>query len=249
MSIPDEIIKQISGIIIPVMAKHKSKDFDFPTQFTFFHVLERIKFNLESLDLLVRSDIIKYEHGIGLICRNLLSDFITIGFIVKLSKDEEDYHVNLYRLYYTDLSKAESFLNVYLKAEIATTEDLKIFQGKKNNPEEIHKLVFDYATKYKINKFPSNAGIIDLFIQSKLEDQWAKEIIASYDLWVFYSKYEHIGWSSYNFTRNAEKTKAITRLLSVLRKTILLTYTCLDKLGEKQALINLSRLKKIFYEV
>ncbi|MES2286098.1 MAG: hypothetical protein V4547_10450 [Bacteroidota bacterium] len=245
---PDKIIKQILEIINPIMDKNKAKDFDFPSEFTFFHVLERIKFNLESLDLLVGSDMIKYEHGIGLICRNLLSDFITIGFIVKLSKDEEEYYVNLYRLYYTDLSKAESFLNMYLKAEIVTEQDLIIFRNKKKNPEEIHKLIFDYAAEYNINKFPSNAGIIELFIQSKLNDQWISEVINSYDIWTFYSKYEHIGWSSYNFTRNTEKTKAVQRLLSVLKKTTLLLSTCLDKLGETESLIKSNELHEVIYK-
>jgi len=245
---PDEIIKRILEIINPIMNKHKSKDFAFPSVFTFFHVLERIKFNLESLDLLVSSDIIKYEHGIGLICRNLLSDFITIGFIVKLSKDEDEYYVNLYRLYYTDLSKAESFLNIYLKAGIASEEDKKTFQDKKNNPEEIYKLIFDYAAEYNIRKFPSNSSIIELFIQSKLNDQWATEVINSYDIWTFYSKYEHIGWSSYNFTRNTEKTIALQRLRSVLKKTTLLLSTCLDKLGESEFVIETNELAEIIYK-
>lgn len=245
---PNEIIKQILKIINPIMDKPKSKDLVFPTEFTFFHVLERIKFNLESLDILVNANIIKHEHGIGLICRNLLSDFISIGYIVKLSKDEDDYYVNLYRLYYTDLSKAETFLNIYLKAQIATDEDVKIFRDKKNSHEEIHKLIFDYAAKYKIQKFPQTSTIIELFIQSKLKEKWSTEIINSYDMWAYYSKYEHIGWSSYAFTRNTEKIKVVLQLQSVLKKTTLLLSTCLEKLGETELLVESNELIKIIYK-
>ncbi len=129
--IPEEIINKMFDIIHPIINRKKLKTLDFPVDFTFFHALERIDNNLQTLNLLIKNDIIKYKHTIGLVCRNILSDFITTGFIVLISKDLDDFHVNLYRLYYNDLLKSESFLNLYVKAGLATEDDLTKYNNKK----------------------------------------------------------------------------------------------------------------------
>jgi len=231
----EEIIKSMLDIISPVMKRNKTKSLNFPDEFTFFHSIERINFNLQTLDLLINIDLIKYDHAIGLCCRNLLSDFITTGFIVKLSKDEEDYYVNFYRLYYSDLNREHSFLNLFIRAGIATENDRKKINDKKNDPREIHKLVFDYAAEFELKNFPSSTDIVSQFIKSKNDDLWSQEIINSYDVWSFYSKYEHIGWHSYGLTRDTSKDKATKRLIGVLKKTTILLASCLEILKEKPA--------------
>ncbi len=51
-------------------------------------------------------------------------------------------------------------------------------------------------------------------------------------MWIFYSKYEHIGWNSYDITRDASKDKATERLISILKKTTILLASCLETLKE-----------------
>jgi hypothetical protein len=244
---PKEIIQKMLDIINPIMNQDKSRQLDFPVEFTFFHALERIQYNLHALDLFMKTDILKYEHGIGLNCRNLLSDFITLGYIVKLSKDLDEYYVNFYRLYKSDFKKTENFLTLFTKAEIVTKEYQKKYDERKNDPNDIYKIVFDYADQFELKPFPSNAGIVGQFIDSKKNDLWTKEIINSYDIWIFYSKYEHIGWHSYGMTRDTSMDKAIERLKSVLNKTTILLSSCLETLNEEKQFRLATELMKQVY--
>lgn len=228
----EKLINEMLNVIRPVLEKENGRKLDFPTEFTFFHVLERIRFNLQTIDLLIKTDIVLHEHAVGLCCRNLLSDFITTGFIIKQSKDQNEYYVNLYRLYYTDLRRTDSFFNMFSGAGFATEDEIKKYNEKKNDPNDIYKLVFDYAAEFELKQFPSNAAIIEQFIKSDGKDLWNREIINSYDVYTFYSKYEHLGWHSYSLTRSGNKEKLYERLHTVLSKTTILLSSCFEILKE-----------------
>ncbi len=129
--VPEEAIQKMLDIINPIMSQQKSRSLEFPVEFTFFHALERINYNIQTLDLLINNDLVIYDHAVGLSCRNLLSDFITISYIVRFSKDIDECYVNLYRLYYTDLKKNESFIDLFTKAGLVTENDKKNIVTKK----------------------------------------------------------------------------------------------------------------------
>lgn len=233
---PDIIIAEILKIINPILIKYLDQKINFPVEFTFYHVLERIKFNLESLQILVKDNITKHDHAIGLISRNLLSDFITTGFIIKLSTSEDDYYSNLYSLYDSDLKKADSFLNMYKDAGCVDDDEWKNYNEKYSDENNIYKLIRDYCKDLDIKSFPTTRKIIERFLKSEMNDPWAVQIKKSYDTWGFFSKYEHIGWYSYDLSRNADKSIVIERLNSVLCNTSILVGSCLDTLKEEQAM-------------
>lgn len=51
-------------------------------------------------------------------------------------------------------------------------------------------------------------------------------ITHAYDHWVFYSKYEHIGWSSFNLTRIIDQPKYEKRLRYVLKLALMQVGMC-----------------------
>src|SRR6056297_2132943 len=141
---PLETIGSILEIINPVIGKDLAEKNNFPKGFTFFHVLERVQLNLSSIQTLAKEDIVKHDHGIGLISRNLLSDFIVTGFIIKHSESEDDLYTSLYSLYISDLKKMDSFLQMFKDAGFVTDSDLTRFKEKYSDDKHIYKVIRDY---------------------------------------------------------------------------------------------------------
>ena len=241
---PLETIGSILGIINPVIEKDLAEKNNFPKGFTFFHALERIQWNLESIKTLAKENIVKHDHGIGLISRNLLSDFIVTGFIIKLSESEDDFYLNLYSLYNSDLKKTDSFLQMFKDAGYLDDAEIKNYNEKYLNDGHIYKVIRNYANEFELRGFPSTRAVIEKFLASDKDDVWISQIQKSYDTWVYLSKYEHLGWNSYDLTRKTDSKKANDRLNNVLFKTIILTGSCLEILGEKEALDEISEILK-----
>lgn len=233
---PKDVIGDILNIINPILANDSDEKNIFPVGFTFYHVLERVCFNLTSIHVLIKDGMTKHDHAIGLLSRNLLSDFITTGYIRRLSKSEEEFYMQLYSLYDSDLKKAKSFLNLYLKAGFISDTEVEKYNESYSNENHIYKKIRDYCNEFDVRRFPQTNEIIGEFFESGLQDIWAEEIKRSYDTWAFLSKYEHLGWHSYDFTRRVDSQVSEDRLNSVLFKTIIMVASCLELLKENKAM-------------
>ena len=86
--------------------------------------------------------------------------------------------------------------------------------------------------------------MIKSIINAKLKDNWSDQIKKSYDIWIFYSKYEHLGWNSYVLTRNISKEQANERLRYILTTTIILLQICMEILNEQKGLSDSQNLFK-----
>lgn len=225
----DSLIETIKS----VTSNTHGKKFDFPVEFTFSHLLERIYNNLIALKHL-KEDFLKYEHGIGLIARNLLTDFITMGYVIKISGKRQEVIGSLYSLYNSDMLKADNFMKMKESAGEIDVAEMNKYMDRYNQ-KSIYKDVRDYATINNIKGLPQIAQMITALNNSGKKDMWTQEIVHSYDLWLFYSKYEHVGWYSYDLTRSISKQNIEERLNSVLRKTLILICGCLDELKEENA--------------
>lgn len=244
----EKLIFKILTIIDPVLKRREKTSISFPLEFTFFHVLERVKCNLDAIKLLQVNGVGKYDHAIGLLSRNLLSDFITTGYVIKKSENEEDIYMKLYSLHNSDIKKLGAYFTVMNKAKVITDEDVHQIKNKmSDNP--IYTLILDYCKDNDVKNFPVTASIISLFSDSNPKDQWANEIKNSYDTWVYYSKYEHVGRLSYELTRGTTNEKADKRLKGVLVKTLILAASCLDILKEEEAMSECLKLLPGFKDV
>ena len=231
---PLEIIRKILENINPVLARDQHKK-EFPVDFTFYHVLERAKFSLESIAVLVKDGIAKHDHGIGLILRNLLTDFITTGYFIKILQSDQDVKNSLYSLYNTDLKKTDSFMKLLLKYGVINQTEMDKFMELYVDENHIYNMIRTYAEENKLKNFPPTSSIIEEFLKADSNDLWIKQVQESYDIWISLSKYEHVGWNSYHITRKTNENSAIKRLDNVLSKTLILTASCLAILKEKES--------------
>lgn len=232
----DVIISKTLTLVNSILSKDIDERNNFPIGFTYYQVLERAKCSLDSLQLLVSDSIVKHDHAIGLILRNLLSDFITTGFIIRLSKDEETHYVNLYSLHNSDLKKVDALLNMYKNQGYVNADDLKSYEARYSNDNHIYKVIRDYCEEHQVKSFLPTRQIISKFLESDKNDIWVDKIKQSYGLWSFLSKYEHLGWNSYDLTRGVKEKDADERLRSVLFNTLIMIGCCFEILKEQEAL-------------
>lgn len=225
-----EKIEKFENEIDLIIKKYINEDVQFPVELTLIHVLERTQFSLHSLNLLLQGNIGKKEHSIGLICRNLLTDFITISYIINKADSEEELYVNLYSLHLSDIKKTEASIEFFKGNEKLTDKEYLNAIDKLNNPKGIYKFIKDYASDYKLKLLPQTAQMIDWFLKNHNEDPWRKSVADSYDPWLFYSKYEHLGWFSYELTRKITEQKTRTLVESVIDKVPFMIKGCLIEL-------------------
>jgi len=241
-------IQEILSLINPILSKGNSS-INFPVEFTFKHVLERVQMNLESIHVLTKDSIFKHNHAIGLLSRNLLSDFITTGYIIRLSKSDDEYFANLYSLYETDLKKADAFIKMYKEAGYINEDTYREYHNRYSENNKIYKQIRDYRLEFGIKDFPQTKKIIEDFLKSDLTDYWAAQIKKSYDIWTILSKYEHIGWNSYDATRIIREADANKRLNIVLLNTTIMIASCCEILKEEKAMKAAMEMIKNNYEV
>ncbi len=102
-----KIIDRISELITPVIANNENKELDFPKNLMLLHVIERTKYSLYSLKVLIENSFDVNEHAISLLLRNLLSDFITFIYILT-SSNQDELELRLFQLLNNDLNKAQN---------------------------------------------------------------------------------------------------------------------------------------------
>lgn len=251
-------IQELRRIAHPVLAKAPDKVL-FPVQFTFRLVLERLESSLGSLELLLGNDPLQHYHATGLICRNIISDTLTTGYLIKSTailndhpedsdslsiKDpatpsttlEERLHEKLYALYHDDLGRTDKFVDLFRGAGILSEEGAKYYRAKNAMPNSMLKLIRDYAEEFGIKSFPSSMAMIKSLLKLDPQDPWIKELRLAFDIWTYFSKYEHLGWHAYDLTRDMDRNKIHSLLKSVIRLAALLQSSCLEMLGHKEAL-------------
>jgi hypothetical protein len=176
MSDPRKTIQNIIDTLTDILNDNHEKNLDFPIEFTFMTILERVKFNLNSIQLLIEENYTKHDHAIGLLSRNLLSDFILSSYCLRFSDDEEDLKSKLYSLFYSDLKKVDNFLLLMKKGNLLTGNEYDEYKRKYATDNHIYKLINEEYSIIKPQSIPPISEIIKYFIESNHEDEWAHQV-------------------------------------------------------------------------
>ncbi|WP_018344263.1 hypothetical protein [Cytophaga aurantiaca] len=232
----DKSITEILNLINPILIKDESSTLNFPIQFTFHHVLERTTVSLESIRILMKSGISAHDHAIGLLSRNILSDFIIVGYISKFSKNEDDMIDMLNNFYNADLKKVDTYIETLKKLKIAPEGLQEHHLNKYLTDNSVLNYVRTNINTGKSSKTNTNFIISEIhkkFSEKESQDFYDIQIIKSYDTWLLLSKYEHLGWYSYEFTRNLYTEILTKRFSFVLYSTLMLITFSLGNLQEE----------------
>lgn len=231
----NSILTEAIQIIKPVLSGRVQSSEKFPVQFTFRLALERVYFSLESLHFLLSSQSVNHDHALGLIARNLLSDYLIISYLLKRYSDPMEREKLLYSLYHDDLDKVERTMKRYLKEGFISKKDFETYTT--NYSEGIYSEVKEYRELNAGEKFPSIADIAEWALKNREKDSRAMEMVAAYDTWIYYSKYEHIGWHSYAFTRDSKISHRQNQkwLLPILSKALVTAASATLQLGDSNS--------------
>lgn len=257
---PKIAIPDILKIIDPIVAKYSNLDpRDYSETHANIHVVERLKWNLDSLYILLINDVIKHHHAIGLIIRNILTDCYTMTYIKHYNSDGISEERKRFGMYKEDLDRYDQLLNLLYENGIFTEDDHNAFLRMQADEEFPIKRLKEFIEANNIKPINSTNTIVRKLLTNRKE-QKHKNINNLYDMlnrsyfaWNIYSKHEHIGFYSYLFSRNRDAKVIQRRFLSDLHQILiaslwLISYN-LDELGEskaKQAVIDYSTKVLIF---
>jgi hypothetical protein len=228
-----EIISEMLNIISPVLQNENKEREKFPVGFTFNLVLERLEFNLYSLETLTKFNREKHDFGIALLCRNILSDYLLIAYIIANSnKNDEKY---FFSYIYSDVKKTEDYINLSEIHGITDGEDYSDLKTTLNNLTNLTKKYWEGVETKGPIKIPTTKEIFINFRTENIEHPFSKSVTDAYDIWLEFSKFEHLSLSYYMITSKIPKDKRHFQLRSVLSMAIFLAAACLEELKELES--------------
>lgn len=236
-----ETIIKIQNIVAPVLLRENEYKEKFPIGFTFNHFLERTNYSLTSLKILLSNNIIENDHAIGLIGRNILSDFLTVSYIIAKSLSVEDDKV-FYSLYKSDLDKMNSYLTLSEKYNLISPSEIQDIVNIYSDENLIYQKIKSYNKNFKVSPFPSIKNIAEQFMNVYKNHVLAAKVIQSYDIWLLLSKYEHIGIHSYTLTRPINIETLSLRAKFILSFAALTIGCSLSELKEQSAFSDIMKI-------
>lgn len=224
-------INEIKGIALGVMNATQGRLIEFPEEFTFLLSTERVVRNIQSIEPLVNGGIHLHEHGLGLLSRTILTDFITIAYSVYFS-DRPDLRSSLYKIYASDKATIDSHMKRSKEFGIVSQQEHDNYFKAASEINSFPKKVDDYYQGKKLPRFPSLGDIAD---KVPKEDPTGSEIKAAYEQWFLYSKFEHMGYLTFVLTRKVEDDIIEFRLRLALYYAFRTLQIGLDMLDKEEA--------------
>ena len=239
-----ECLEKATDIGEAILNSMHNKKLSFPDKFCLAIFLERYSDNSRSLSGLIKS-LNLYPHietSIGLILRCCLLDFIIINYLVIVAKTKGKASITkeLYKLLFDNIANSVFVLKTYRDTKYLSKKDYKI------RIDSLKSQCSNYLTALEIEdlesipnrvKFPSP---IKMFRKVQLDKEYKKNSYA-FELYDWYSKYDHFGILSYALPRWSS-TKNILRIkqsISYLLKGMAFTLILLEEQESSDKLLKL----------
>lgn len=220
---------------------------NLPNGFTFRHAIERTNYSLLGINRLSDSDDCNYCHSINLICRNILTDYILLKYIkLKYKNDEDSISIFLLAIYNDEIIRAKNYISNLSSHPFSAKNSKEDFHKQFTDPQNILSHINQLIELNKSN-LPKNitttTTIFKEILSTSNSNSQNIKIIDAYDIWLKLSKNEHIGWFSFEFSRNLNKeyvTKLINRTICY---SIELIEICLEYLAEYESVEKLKQIQ------
>ena len=224
--------------VLPNISKNKENK--GLTEFGLMLFIDRTYCGLRSAQLILNQFHKDYDHGLGLIFRGIISDFFLVVNLVNYAPKSDEVNSTLLS-YFKD---AENMMIKIGDMEATGMYPAEVISKIRENLEEKSSRRGVIRTSVLSGIKPS-ISTTDIFkklkTNSTLDEQIRKTILHAYDLWKFYSQYEHFGLSSYELTRNPFGEDFNNRIVSILKLSFFIFTICLKNLNrevEEQKLAN-----------
>lgn len=208
-----EINDKAFKIALKAYRRFPNGDYDLNT-FCWLNFLERSTFNLEAVNVLIGQYQTKpsMEHSIGLLVRSSLLDFIINVYLASYYIDKNDSHLFTERL---NGVLCDHLHNTFSNLEMVKNEGV-LTQEQFNNSIDRLKMEFSYLFKESPIDY-ANPGRNLVIGRDKIDSVKGmykrinaqidtKKFGRAYDLYQYYSKYEHFGIMTHYFQKRGEDT-------------------------------------------
>lgn len=202
-------------------------------EFIFVLFLERLNGNLNGVKVLLSNYQDELEHSLGLILRNILTDFFILSYLSKSNIKDDELENKIIALFYSDYIKNESNKKLLANTPFASSNESSNTSKLEVDKDRLSKFIIEEFNKRKLKKFPNTAKLIIITKEEGFKSNWDRYIIKAYDLWLFYSKYEHISMSYYNFVRLINPSNKSANIKASIEIAYIMVASCLTYLNEK----------------
>jgi len=190
------------------------KSLDFPKEHLFIHYLERLEANLDSVRILIPelADNQKIEHSIGLILRSNMADFFTIIYISMGKLHSEKKWIDRICIVNYDQTKhIRKDLTISFKNGWLTKEQQELGLSKIEKDYSFMKNLTELDLDDQKNKLPGSQKITE----EMLKNTNMKSLARGYELFKYYSQYEHYGFIT-SIIKNVDFSTDLDRIKRTL---------------------------------
>jgi hypothetical protein len=189
--------------------KFPSGECEKPTHFVFQNYLERFIFNLEATNVLLKEYLTKpsMEHSIGMLIRSSLLDFLTIQYLTSYGFDKVDEN-SFIKIGNSIL--CDHIHNTFKYYKITEVDTGIEFKEEVDNLRALFPFLFNdepinYSEPAKNLIGGRLSTTTDMYNRIKVHPK-TKKFAKVYELYSYYSKYEHFGILSHHFQKRGEDT-------------------------------------------
>ena len=241
----ESLLKYISDLNIQIESLGAKEEVTqtFPVKFLYFHGLERLYQSVNTIILIIRGKPVDHAHAIGLVMRNIISDFLILAYIYHKPKNDEERIDLANDLYRSDIATNDRYIEYAYKIGMLNQEMYNNYKNLHTDDGSIIKLIKDSSLNVR---FATMKDISEYFASQGEADIIGSLVVKAYDYWALFSKNEHIGWNSYNFTRPVNNSMLIQWLYTVVDYIVTSTLLCCDILEEKEKAFSINEAFKAF---
>lgn len=203
---------------------------NFPVKFLYFHGLERLYQSVNTIILILRGKPFDHGHALSLVMRNIITDFMILAYIYHKPKSEDERIDLAYNLYRSDIATNDRYIEYAYKNGMLNEEMYINYKTLHTGDGSLIKIIKDNSGNMR---FVSMKEISEYFVSQGDSDPIGSLVVKAYDYWALFSKNEHIGWNSYNFTRPVNDGMLVQWLYTVIEYIVTSSMLCCDILEEK----------------
>ena len=183
-----------------------------------------------------------FDHALGLIFRNILTDFFLVMNIRYNTNGREEIDWVMEGYFIDCETKIDKYVALAKESELTTVENIKKATENLNDKATISGVIREKKQNRKIESksFQTSTLFKNLLKNPGVENHIKKEINNAFDLWKFYCQYEHFGLKSSEVTRNVSEKMFNSRIESIIIYSILSIRTCLTALAKYEEELQLS---------
>lgn len=193
--------------------------------------IDRSYCGLKSAQLILNNFQDHYDQGLGLIFRNIISDFFLVMNMTLYAPKSQEIDFLLIHYFKDGENQMNRFINRMETTGMYPIQMMNQIRANLTNAKTKSGLIRSEADP-EIKPEMRTAEIFTNLLKHHASNDQIKMLLShAFDLWKYYSQYEHYGISAYELTRNPRGEEFNSRIVSILKISFFSLTICLKNLS------------------